>query len=132
VTADAGRRAAWLVAALGFVALWMARSLAPSLDPGVIQDDARQHVFWMQRFVDPSLFPDDLYAAYFESQATPGFVLLFRALLLLGEPLVASKLLPPILGLVAATFTFLLVERLYPSRVAAFLATVLGGWYVWQ
>ena len=32
----------------------------------------------------------------------------------------------------AATFTFLLVERLYPSGVAAFLATVLGSWYVWQ
>jgi thiamine pyrophosphate-dependent acetolactate synthase large subunit-like protein len=23
----------------------------------VIQDDARQHIFWMQRFLDPQLFP---------------------------------------------------------------------------
>ena len=104
----------------------------PALDAHVVQDDARQHVFWMQRLVDPSLLRDDLYADYFASQAPPGYVLLFRVLLLVADPLTASKLLPPVLGLVAAVFTFLLVERLYPSGVAAFLATVLGSWYVWQ
>jgi hypothetical protein len=117
---------------MAFVALWMARSLAPSLDPAVVQDDARQHVFWMQRLVDPSLFQDDLFADYFKSQPPPGYVLLFRLLLLVADPLMASKLLPPVLGLVSALFTFLLVERLYPSRLAAFLATVLASWYVWQ
>ena len=127
-----GVRVAWLAAALAFVALWMVRSLWPALDPLVVQDDARQHVFWMQRLVDPTLLRDDLYADYFASQAPPGYVLLFRALLLVADPLTASKLLPPILGLVAALFTFLLVERLYPSGPAAFLATVLGSWYVWQ
>jgi hypothetical protein len=127
-----GPRGIWLAAALLFDALWMARSLWPALDPGTVQDDARQHVFWMQRLVDPSILRDDLYTDYFASQAPPGYVLLFRALLLVADPLTASKLLPPALGLVAATVTFLLVERLYPGRVAAFLATVLGGWYVWQ
>jgi hypothetical protein len=125
-------RLVWLVAALALVAFWMARSLAPSLDPLVIQDDARQHVFWMQRLLDPSLLQNDLYADYFAGQAPPGFVLLFRGLLLFADPLTASKLLPPALGLLAAAFTFLLVERLYPSRPAAFLATIIGSWYVWQ
>jgi hypothetical protein len=106
--------------------------MSPALDAGVVQDDARQHVFWMQRLVDPSLLRDDLYADYFASQAPPGYVLLFRALLLVADPLTASKLVPPVLGLLAALFTFLLVERLYPSRSAAFLATVIAGWYVWQ
>jgi hypothetical protein len=125
-------RVGWLAATLAFVALWIGRSLAPALDQGVVQDDARQHVFWMQRLIDPSLFQDDLFADYFESQSPPGYVLLYRVLLLFADPLTASKLLPPMLGLVAALFTFLLVERLYPSRAAAFLAAVLGGWYVWQ
>ena len=93
-----GPRSAWLVAALLFDALWMARSLWPALDPGTVQDDARQHVFWMQRLVDPSILRDDLYADYFASQAPPGYVLLFRALLLFADPLTASKLLPPVLG----------------------------------
>ena len=125
-------RVAWLVAALAFAALWIGRSLGPALDPQVVQDDARQHVFWMQRLVDPTILRDDLYADYFASQAPPGYVLLFRVLMTFADPLPASKLLPPLLGLLAAAFTFLLVERLARSRPAAFLATVLGSWYVWQ
>lgn len=127
-----GARDAWLAAALLFVAYWMSWSLWPALDPGVVQDDARQHVFWMQRLVDPSLLRDDLFAHYFASQAPLGYVWIFKMLLAVADPLTASKLLPPVLGLVAAIFTFLLVDRLYPSGAAAFLATVLGSWYVWQ
>lgn len=39
----------------------------------VIQDDARQHVFWMRRFIDPDLFPNDLIADYFQSVAPWGY-----------------------------------------------------------
>lgn len=106
--------------------------MAPALDAGVIQDDARQHVFWMQRLIDPSILRNDLFADYFASQAPPGYVLLYRVLLLLVDPQTASKLLPPVLGLAAAAFTFLLAARLYPSQPAAFLASVIGSWYVWQ
>lgn len=125
-------RVGWLGAALAFASLWMWWSLAPSLSPRVVQDDARQHIVWMQRLADPLAFPSDLYADYFASQAPPGFVVLFRILLLVGDPIAASKWLPPVLGLVAAGGTFLLAERVYPSRIAAFCASVLGSWYVWQ
>jgi hypothetical protein len=125
-------RLCWLGAALALTALWISRSLAPLLSPFAVQDDARQHVFWMQRLADPSLLRGDLYADYFASQAPPAFVLLYRALLPIASPLTTSKLLPAILGLLAALFTFLLVERLTSSRPAAFLATILGGWYAWQ
>ncbi len=125
-------RLGWLGAALGCAALWMWWSLAPSLSPNVLQDDARQHVVWMQRLADPGAFPHDLYADYFASQAPVGFVALFRVLLLFGDPITVSKWLPPVLGLAAAAGTFLVVERLYPSPVAAFCASVLGSWYVWQ
>ena len=83
---------------------WRPVISAPSFDPLVVQDDARQHVFWMQRLVDPSLLQDDLFADYFASQAPPGFVLLYRGLLLFANPLTASKLLPPVLGLLAAVW----------------------------
>jgi len=33
----------------------------------VVQDDARQHVFWMHRFIEPQLFPEDLIADYFQT-----------------------------------------------------------------
>jgi len=122
----------WLLAALGFVALWIARSMAVALQPLVVQDDARQHVFWMQRLADPTLFHGDLFADYFQSQGPPGYVAIYRMLMLVLDPIAVSKLLPPILGLSAALFTFLLVRRLDPSPVATFLATVLNSWYVWQ
>ena len=123
----------WLAAALGFTFLFVARNLAPLLAPGgAIQDDARQHVFWMLRFRDPELFRDDLIADYYQSTAPPGFAALYRVLSWVVDPILASKLLPPVLGAITALFTFLLVRRLHPSPTAAFLATVLLGWYAWQ
>jgi len=124
--------ALWLIATLAFVSVWIWRSMGGALGPGIVQDDARQHVFWMQRLVDPSLFRGDLYADYFESQAPSGYVAIYRALLWFVDPIVASKLLPPVLGLLASAFTFLLVRRLDPSPRAAFLVAILDGWYVWQ
>ena len=46
--------------------------------------------------------------------------------------MLVAKALPPILGLAAACFTFLVVRRLHPEPVCAFLAAVLLSWYVWQ
>jgi hypothetical protein len=37
-----------------------------------IDSDARQHVFWMQRFLDPELFPNDWIADYHEFVAPAG------------------------------------------------------------
>jgi MFS family permease len=106
--------------------------MGAAFNADLIQDDARQHVFWMQRLVDPGLLQGDLFADYFASQAPPGYVLIFRLLLPFTNLVTASKLLPPVLGLSATLFTFLLVARLYPSPPAAFLASILGSWYVWQ
>lgn len=123
----------WLAGALLFTLLFIGRTMAPALGPGeTIQDDARQHVFWMLRFRDPELFRDDLIADYFQSVAPPGYTALYWALSLAIDPRLASKILPLVIGLVAAGFTFLLTRRLHPSPAAAFLATVLLSWYVWQ
>jgi hypothetical protein len=39
----------------------------------VVQDDAREYVFWMQRFVDAELLPHDLIADYFQSITPFGY-----------------------------------------------------------
>src|SRR5438045_875360 len=122
----------WLLAALSLALLFAGRNMAPALSPDVIQDDVRQHVFWMARFRDPELFRDDLIADYHQAVAPPGYRALYWAISRMIEPLPASKLLPPLLGLIAALFTFRLVRRLHPSASGAFLATVLLSWYVWQ
>ena len=61
----------------------------------VIQDDARQHVFWMQRFIDSELFPHNLLADYFQSVAPPGYTWLYQGFAGLGvETILLHKLLP--------------------------------------
>src|SRR6185369_4136156 len=39
----------------------------------VLQDDSRQHIFWLERFVDPNLFPNDRIVDYFQSVAPVGY-----------------------------------------------------------
>jgi hypothetical protein len=99
----------------------------------VVQDDARQHVFWMQRFVDPALFPQDLIADYFQSVAPTGYTNLYRWVSWLGiEPLLLSKLLPPILGLISTAACFGIALQLFPVPIAAFLSTLLLNQVLWM
>jgi hypothetical protein len=86
----------------------------------------------MVRFRDPELFPNDLIAEYYQAVAPPGYAALYWALVWLAEPLLVSKLVPIGLALIAAGFTFLLVRRLHPAPVCAFLASLLAVWYAWQ
>ncbi len=106
--------------------------MAPALDQNAVQDDARHYVFWMERFHDPELFPNDLIADYLQWVAPPGYTAFYWALSWVADPMLVAKVLPPILGLAAAFFTFLVVRRLHPEPVCAFLAAVFLSWYVWQ
>jgi hypothetical protein len=99
----------------------------------VVQDDARQHVFWMQRFLEPGLFPNDLIADYFQSVAPAGYALLYRFMAAVGiAPLLLSKLLPPLLGLITTTFCFGVTMELFPVPFAGFLASVLLNQSLWM
>ncbi|MDP8923300.1 MAG: hypothetical protein M3O34_10555, partial [Chloroflexota bacterium] len=123
----------WLVAALAQTLVYVAWTMGPAFAAGdVVQDDVRQHVFWMQRFRDPELFRNDPIADYYQTVAPLGYAALYRALGLAVDPLLASKLLPPLLGLVAGLFTFLTVRWLHPSPVAAFAAAALLSRFAWQ
>jgi hypothetical protein len=122
----------WLLAGLAFALLFAWRAMAPALDQNAVQDDARHYVFWMERFHDPELFPNDLIADYLQWVAPPGYTAFYWALSWVADPMLVAKVLPPILGLAAAFFTFLVVRRLHPEPVCAFLAAVLLSWYVWQ
>jgi hypothetical protein len=98
----------------------------------LVQDDARQHVFWMRRFTDPELFPNDLIADYFQSVAPWGYTLFYRLFALLGiDPLLLSKLLPMGLGLGAAAYGFGVGLQLLPVPLTGFLASLLVSQVVW-
>lgn len=98
----------------------------------VVQDDAREYVFWMQRFVEPDLLPNDLMADYFQSVTPLGYAGLYQLAAILGiNPLNFSKILPPLLGLIASVCCFRLSLRLFPIPAAAFAATLLLNQSLW-
>ncbi len=98
----------------------------------VIQDDARQHVFWMQRFINPDLFPNDLIADYFQSVAPAGYSTLYRVASWVGlHPFLFNKLLPLILGLFSTGYCFLLAIAFIPLPIAGFVSSLLMNQVLW-
>ena len=99
----------------------------------IVSDDARQHVFWMQRFIDPELFPNDLIADYFQSVAPLGYTLFYRFFSVLGiDPLLLCKLIPPLLGTSATCCCFFLCLEIFPFPAAGFLASALFTQNLWM
>lgn len=120
------------------VTFWLSLSLIFSLIYGImglqeafaseyiVQDDARQHVFWMQRFVDPNLFPDDLIADYFQSVAPVGYTALYQLMASLGiPPLLFNKFLPIGLGLITTGYCFRVCIQMLPIPATAFIASLM-------
>ncbi|MEO0758852.1 MAG: hypothetical protein AAFY78_18485 [Cyanobacteria bacterium J06648_16] len=117
----------WLGLSLLFSLFYSYLALREALaDPYVIEDDARQHVFWMLRFVDSDLFPNDLIANYFQSVAPAGYAALYWLFAKLGVgPILASKLLPGILGLLATAYGYALALEIVPVPLVGFAASLL-------
>ena len=101
--------------------------------PYLIQDDARQHIFWMHRFVDPTLFPDDIIADYFQTINPGGYEAFYHLMAQLGiEPLLLAKLLPIFLGFITSAYCFGVVMQLFPVPFGAFLTTLILNQGLWM
>ena len=97
-----------------------------------VQDDARQHVFWLQRLNDPDLFANDAIADYFSSVAPVGYKLLYwLANLVKLEPFTFNKILPLLLGIGNSIYCYLVTLELFPIPVAGFLASLLLNQNLW-
>ncbi|MDR9403122.1 MAG: hypothetical protein RI580_06755, partial [Halothece sp. Uz-M2-17] len=132
------QKLAYFLRARGSIRFWFALSLTFTLTYSLlglqeafvsdymVQDDALQHIFWMRRFLNPTLFPEDLIANYFQSVAPWGYQFVYWFPAQLGiDPLLWNKLLPVILNLMTATFCFGVCLSLFPIPAAAFSSTLL-------
>ncbi|MEM8611032.1 MAG: hypothetical protein AAGF93_03360 [Cyanobacteria bacterium P01_H01_bin.105] len=98
----------------------------------VIQDDARHYLFWMERFQDAKAFPNDLIADYLQSIAPMGYKLFYRvASSLQLQPEWLAKVLPMILGMVAAGYYYGLTLAIFPVPMAGAMASVMLSQHLW-
>ncbi len=123
----------WFVLSLTFAVLFGILGLQQGFRADyVVQDDARQHVFWMQRFLDPSLFPNDRIADYFQSIAPPGYSFFYRIPAALGiNPLLFNKFLPMGLGLITTVYAFGISLQLLPVPLMGFIGSLVLNQNLW-
>jgi hypothetical protein len=100
--------------------------------PYIVQDDARQHLVWLQRFVDPQLFPHDVIADYYRAIAPPGFTAFYAGFAQLGiEPLILAKILPLFLGIITTFYGFKLLLEILPIPAAAWVGSLILNQVIW-
>ena len=123
----------WLILSLIFVCIYSFDGLKEAFSSAyVIQDDVRQHVFWMQRFLDPQLFHKDWIADYYQAAAPVGYSTLYRLFATIGiDPILLSKLLPIILGIVTTVYAFGFCLQILPVPAAGFIFTLLLNYMLW-
>ena len=102
-------------------------------NPLVVQDDARQHVFWMMRFANPDFFPADPIADYFQAVAPRGYTMLYRLAFGLGmAPFDFNRILPVLIGLATTATVYGLTIELLPIPLTGFLATAILNLTLWM
>ncbi len=123
----------WLSLSLGFAIYYSSLGLQKAFRAEyIVQDDAREYVFWMQQFVNPSLFSHDLIADYFKSITPPGYAAIYHLIANLGiQPLLLSKLLPVVIGVVTTFYGFGVCLQLFPIPISGFVAMLLLNQSLW-
>lgn len=124
----------WFTHSLTLAAIYASLALGEAFSSEyVVQDDARQHVFWMMRFIDPMLFPNDLIADYFQSVAPPGYTKLYQVATYLGiPPLIFNKILPFLLGLLTTAYIFGVSMEFLPVPFAGFCSAAILNLSLWM
>lgn len=98
----------------------------------IIQDDVRLHIVWLQRLIDPTLFPNDVIADYYSTLQAVGFKAIYTLAATLGlEPLTLAQILPLGLALVTTVYLFWASLRLLPVPLGGVLTTVVLNQNIW-
>lgn len=122
----------WLGLSLLISAIYGWITIDKAYEPYIIQDDARHYVYWMRRLLDPTLFPNDLIADYFQSVAPAGYTAFYWIFAQLGiDPIAIVRVLPLGLGLVTSAYCFAVSWQILPVPIAGFLSTLLLNQTLW-
>jgi ABC-type multidrug transport system fused ATPase/permease subunit len=124
----------WLILSLTFAAVYAILGMKQAFSGEyIVQDDARQHVFWMMRFVDAELFPNDFIANYYQSVAPAGYSTLYKLAATIGIPvLLFHKILPFLIALISTYYCFGLCLEMLPVPMTGFIASLLLNQHMWM
>lgn len=124
----------WLGLSIAILTIYGIESLKEAFQAEyVIQDDGRQHLFWMRRFLDSELFPQDLIADYFQSVAPWGYKTFYWVAASLGiDPVFLGKLLPIFLGLLATVYCFGVSLQILPIPAVGFFSSLILNQTLWM
>ncbi|MGC9524439.1 MAG: hypothetical protein ACP5D7_02750 [Limnospira sp.] len=101
--------------------------------PYLVQDDARHHVVWLQKFADDRLFPRDFIADYFYTVAPAGYKFFYWAIAQMGVGAIsAAKIVPTVLALIATIAIFKISIKIFDRPEAAFLSVLIFNENVWM
>lgn len=99
----------------------------------IIQDDARQYIFWMQQFNDNGLWQNDLIANYFKSVTPTGFTNLYKLASSLGiDVFFFNKISTLIIGITTTIYCFLVCLEIFPVPFAGFISSLLLNQNLWM
>ncbi|BAI91558.1 hypothetical protein L1F28_31980 [Arthrospira platensis NCB002] len=123
----------WLFLSMSLASIYGILSLKQAFaEPNLVHNDARQHIFWMLRFIDPNLFPNDLIADYFQSVAPRGYTIVYKLGIILGiNPFDLAKIIPPILGLFVTYYFFRLCLEILPIPATGFIGCLIINQALW-
>ena len=103
-----------------------------SSSPYIVQDDARYHIVWLQRLVDPDLFPNDVMADYYSAIQGVGFRGFYGMAASVGiEPLAFAKIVPLLLALIATVYLFWVALFILPVPICGALTTIILNQNIW-
>jgi hypothetical protein len=123
----------WLLLSLLVPLYFGIITLTYALPDTIVQDDARQHVVWLQQFFDPALFPDDAIANYFQSVAPPGYKFLYWSFAQLGvSALVLAKWIPIVLAIITTVYFYQFCLVLVPIPVVAWFSALILNEMIWM
>ena len=94
-----------IVLTLLAAALWSANIL---LRPDLFDGDAAHHIFWLYRYVDQNLFPNDITVDYLRTSAPLGYRALYSMLAPVFDPVIASKWVSVVLFACSAWLAWLM------------------------
>ncbi|MBE9064039.1 hypothetical protein [cf. Phormidesmis sp. LEGE 11477] len=98
----------------------------------IVQDDARYHIVWLQRLIDPDLFPNDVMADYYGAIQGIGFRSFYSLFASFGiEPLAFAKIVPLLLALIATAYLFWVALFILPVPICGALTTIIFNQNIW-